>query len=160
MSAWILPVVLQILGIFTVVAEIFIPSLGILTLTALGFIGYSLFLVFTSFPITVFYVVLGGDLILLPLVFAFGFKALEVSPLSLKKNLSASQGVVSQSPDLTNYLDCTGHSITTLRPSGTALIDGARLDVVTDGEFIEADAPLRVCKVTGNQVIVCRQDNI
>ena len=158
MSAWILPVVLQILGVFTIVAEIFLPSLGLLTITALGFIGYSLFLVFTTFPITVFYAVLGADLILLPVAFVLGFKALEVSPLSLKKKLSASQGVVSQSPDLKNYLDCTGHSITTLRPSGTALIDGTRLDVVTDGEFIEADAPLKVCKVTGNQVIVCRED--
>nr|WP_319396997.1 NfeD family protein [uncultured Desulfobacter sp.] len=160
MSAWILPVVLQILGVFTVVAEIFLPSLGLLTITALGFIGYSLFLVFTTFPITVFYAVLGADLILLPVAFVLGFKALEVSPLSLKKKLSASQGVVSQSPDLKNYLDCTGHSITTLRPSGTALIDGIRLDVVTDGEFIEADVPLKVCKVTGNQVIVCRREDI
>jgi membrane-bound serine protease (ClpP class) len=160
MSAWILPVVLQILGVFTIVAEIFLPSLGLLTITALGFIGYSLFLVFTTFPITVFYTVLGADLILLPIAFILGFKALEVSPLSLKKKLSASQGVVSQSPDLKDYLDCTGHSITTLRPSGTALIDGVRLDVVTDGEFIEADAPLRVCKVTGNQVIVCRREDI
>ena len=160
MSAWILPVVLQILGVFTVVAEIFLPSLGLLTITALGFIGYSLFLVYTAFPITAFYAVLGVDLILLPIAFILGFKALEVSPLSLKKKLSASQGVVSQSPELKNYLDCTGHSITTLRPSGTALIDGNRLDVVTDGEFIEADAPLRVCKVTGNQVIVCRREDI
>jgi len=160
MSAWILPVVLQILGIFTIVAEIFLPSMGLLTIAALGFIGYSLFLVFTAFPITAFYAVLGADLILLPVAFILGFKALEVSPLSLKKNLSASQGVVSQSPDLKNYLDCTGHSITTLRPSGTALIDGIRLDVVTDGEFIEADAPLKVCKVTGNQVIVCRREDI
>nr|WP_321401405.1 NfeD family protein [uncultured Desulfobacter sp.] len=160
MSAWILPVVLQILGVFTVVAEIFLPSMGLLTITALGFIGYSLFLVFTTFPIAAFYAVLGADLILLPIAFILGFKALEVSPLSLKKKLSASQGVVSQSPDLKNYLDCTGHSITTLRPSGTALIDGTRLDVVTDGEFIEADVPLRVCKVTGNQVIVCRREDI
>lgn len=158
MSAWILPVVFQILGIFTVVAEIFLPSMGLLSVAALGFIGYSLFLVFTGFPISVFYAVLGADLILLPVVFIIGFKLLAVSPLSLNKNLSASQGVVSQSPDLENYLGCTGHSITTLRPSGTALIDGVRLDVVTDGEFIEADAPLKVSKVTGNQVIVCRQD--
>ncbi|WP_320042300.1 NfeD family protein [uncultured Desulfobacter sp.] len=160
MSTWILPLVFQILGIFTVVAEIFLPSMGLLSVTALGFIGYSLFLVFTDFPISVFYAVLGADVILLPVVFILGFKILAVSPLSLKKNLSASQGVVSQSPDLENYLGCTGHSITTLRPSGTALIDGVRLDVVTDGEFIEADAPLKVCKVTGNQVIVCRKDNI
>lgn len=160
MSAWILPLVFQILAIFTVVAEIFLPSLGLLSLTALGFVGYSLFLVYSTFPMSVFYAVLGVDLILVPVVCIIGFKMLESSPLSLKKKLSASQGVVSQSPDLKNYLDGTGKSITTLRPSGTALIDGVRLDVVTDGEFIEADTPLRVCKVTGNQVIVCRRENI
>ncbi|NDY70981.1 serine protease [Desulfobacter hydrogenophilus] len=160
MNAWILPLILQIMGIFTVVAEVFLPSLGLLSITALGLIGYSLFLVFNAFPLSVFYAVIGADLILLPVAFILGFKALAVSPLSLKKKLSASQGVVSQSPDLKNYLDCTGHSITTLRPSGTALIDGVRLDVVTDGEFIEADTPLRVCKVTGNQVIVRRGENV
>lgn len=160
MNTWILPLVLQIMGIFTVVAEVLVPSMGLLSIIALGFIGYSLFLVFNAFPISAFYVVLGADLILLPVVLILGFKMLEVSSLSLTKKLSASQGVVSQSPDLKNYLDCTGHSITTLRPSGTALIDGVRLDVVTDGEFIEADTPLRVCKVTGNQVIVCRGENI
>lgn len=160
MNAWILPVVFQIMGLFTVVAEVFLPSMGLLSITALGFIGYSLFLVFNAFPISAFYALLGVDLILLPAVLILGFKMLALSPLSLKKELSASQGVVSQSPDLKNYLDCTGYSITTLRPSGTALIDGVRLDVVTDGEFIEADTPLRVCKVTGNQVIVCRGENI
>lgn len=160
MSAWILPLILQIMGIFTIVAEVLIPSMGLLSIIAMGFIGYSLFLVFNTFSMSAFYTVLGADLILLPVVLIIGFKMLEISPLSLKKKLSASEGVVSQSPDLKNYLDCTGHSLSTLRPSGTALIDGVRLDVVTDGEFIEADAPLRVCKVTGNQVIVCRRENI
>jgi len=159
MSAWILPLVLQIMAMLTVVAEVFVPSMGLLSIIALGFTGYSLFLVFSAFPISAFYAVLGADLILLPVVFILGFKMLAFSPLSLKKKLSASQGVVSQSPDLKNYLDCTGHSISPLRPSGIALIGGVRLDVVTDGEFIEPDAPLRVCKVTGNQVIVCRQEN-
>ncbi|NWH06526.1 NfeD family protein [Desulfobacter latus] len=160
MSAWILPLVLQIMAIFTVIAEIFLPSMGLLSITALGFVGYSLFLVYSTFPMSVFYAVLGVDLILVPVVLIVGFKMLAFSPLSLKEELSASQGVVSQSPDLEKYLDGTGQSITTLRPSGTALIDGVRLDVVTDGEFIEAGTPLRVCKVTGNQVIVCRRENI
>lgn len=160
MSAWLLPLILQIMAIFTVAVEVFVPSMGLLSVIALGFAGYSLFLVFNTFPIAVFYAVLGADLILLPVVLILGVKLLAVSPLSLKKKLSASQGVISQSPDLKNYLDCTGHSITTLRPSGTALINGVRLDVVTDGEFIEANTPVSVCKVTGNQVIVCRGENI
>ncbi|PIE62737.1 MAG: serine protease [Desulfobacter postgatei] len=160
MSAWILPLLLQIIALLIVVAEVFLPSMGLLSITAIGLGGYSLFLVFNTFPISVFYAVLGADLIVLPVVLILGFKLLEISPLSLKTKLPASQGVVAQSPDLKNYLDGTGHSITPLRPSGTAMINGVRLDVVTDGEFIEADAPLTVCKVTGNQVVVCREENI
>lgn len=160
MSAWLLPLTLQIMGVLTIAAEVFLPSMGLLSIIALGLIGYSLSLVFSAFSISVFYAVLGGDLILVPVVFILGFKVLAASPLSLKKKLSASQGVVSQSPDLKNYLDCTGQSITILRPSGIALINGVRLDVVTDGDFIEADTPLRVCKVTGNQVIVCCRNDI
>lgn len=160
MSAWILPLVLQIMAMLTIGAEVFLPSMGLLSVIALGLMGYSLFLVFSAFSVSVFYTVLGADLVLVPMVFFLGFKVLAVSPLSLKKKLSASQGVVSQSPDLKNHLDCTGHSISPLRPSGTAMIGGIRLDVVADGEFIEADAPLRVCKVTGNQVIVCRRENM
>lgn len=160
MSAWILPLVLQILAMFTVVVEVVVPSMGLLSIIALGLFGYSLFLVFNTFSLSVFYAVLGADLVLLPVVLIIGFKLLAISPLSLNKKLSASEGVVSQSPDLKNYLDGTGHSTSTLRPSGTALINGVRLDVVTDGEFLEADTPLRVCKVTGNQVIVCRRDNM
>ncbi len=158
MSSWILPVILHIMAICIGVTEIFLPSMGILTILALGLMGYALYLVFNTFSLTVFYAILGGDLILIPIAFILGLKVLEVSPLSLKKKLAASQGFVSQSPDLDRYLDCTGHTLTTLRPAGAALMNGVRLDVVSDGDFIEANTPVRVCKITGNQVIVCRQD--
>ena len=159
MNAWVLPLVLQVLAVFIIAAEVVLPSMGLLTLLALGLVGYSLYLVFSSFTPSVFYWVLGADLLALPLVFVLGFKMLAASPLSLKKELSADAGVVSQSPELEKYLNHTGRTLTTLRPSGMALIDGIRLDVITDGEFIEAEAPVTVCKVAGNQVFVSRLEN-
>lgn len=156
MNAYILPVALQILGALVVVAEIFIPSMGMLTAIALGLVGYSLFLAYTDISPTVFFVMLGIDLFLLPIVLLAALKLLSASPLSLKKKLSAEDGVISQSPDLTAHLNKEGRSVTPLRPSGTAVIDGIRLDVVTDGEYVEADVPVRVSSVTGNQIIVSR----
>jgi len=50
--------------------------------------------------------------------------------------------------------DKQGVAHTTLRPTGTALIDGTRVDVVTRGEMIEAKARIRVIAVEGNRVVV------
>lgn len=51
-------------------------------------------------------------------------------------------------------LDQTGTALTTLRPSGTAVIDGRRVDVVTEGSLIERGATVKVVAVEGMRVIV------
>lgn len=158
MGDWLFPVMLQAFGIMVVVAEVFIPSMGVLTVVALGLLGYSLYLVFTTISAEAFYILLGFDLVVLPLVLVLGLKVLAASPLALKKKLSAGEGVVSQAPDLESHLNKTGRTLTALRPSGAAVIDDIRLDVVSDGEFIEAGTPVRVTGVTGNQVIVARKE--
>ena len=47
-----------------------------------------------------------------------------------------------------------GVAFTPLRPSGTGLIDGRRVNVAADGEFIEKDSPIRVVEVEGNRIVV------
>ncbi len=41
-----------------------------------------------------------------------------------------------------------------LRPAGTVIIDGKRVDVVTEGEMIVAKTAVRVVEVEGNRVVV------
>ena len=48
----------------------------------------------------------------------------------------------------------SGVAYTPLRPSGTALINGKRIDVVTEGPFVERGAPIRVVAVEGARVVV------
>lgn len=48
----------------------------------------------------------------------------------------------------------TGTALTPLRPSGTALIDGQRVDVVTEGAMVQPGSPLRVVAVEGMRVVV------
>ena len=51
-------------------------------------------------------------------------------------------------------LDQTGSALTPLRPSGTALINGYRVDVVTEGAMIDRHTPIRVVAVEGMRVVV------
>jgi len=154
MNTYILPVLLQIIGLMVIIAEIFIPSLGLLTLAALGVFFYSLYLVFTTISTNVGMVFVGIDVILVPILVVAGMKILAKSPLALKSELSRKDGVVSQALGLEKYMNMTGEAVTDMRPAGTAVINDERLDVVTDGEYIENSTPIVVTGVTGNQIIV------
>ncbi|GAB4332774.1 MAG: NfeD family protein [Candidatus Abyssubacteria bacterium] len=47
-----------------------------------------------------------------------------------------------------------GVSVTALRPSGVALVNKRRVDVVSDGAFIEKGKKLKVVQVEGNRIVV------
>ena len=48
----------------------------------------------------------------------------------------------------------SGTTVTTLRPCGTALIGGRRVDVVTEGSFLEPHTPVKVVAIEGMRVVV------
>lgn len=154
MKSYILPVLLQMMGILVVIAEIFIPSLGVLSAIALGLFLYSLYIVYTGISATAGMIFTGLDLVLIPFLIVIGMKILAKSPLSLRRELSKQDGVVSQNQGLESYLHMKGKSVTDLRPAGMAEINSQRVDVVTDGEYIEADTTIVVTGVTGNRIIV------
>lgn len=56
--------------------------------------------------------------------------------------------------DLTFFVGRTGEARTALRPSGIAEFDGVRLNVVSDGEWIENGRKIRVERVEGNRIVV------
>lgn len=71
-------------------------------------------------------------------------------------NTAANRADGFQAPpqDLVNLVGKSGKSITPLRPAGSALINDQRVDVVTLGDFIEAEVEVEVILVEGNRVVV------
>jgi membrane-bound serine protease (ClpP class) len=56
--------------------------------------------------------------------------------------------------DFQSYLGKTGVALTPLRPAGTVKIDNKRLDVVTVGDFIAQNTPVKVLEVEGSKILV------
>jgi membrane-bound serine protease (ClpP class) len=73
--------------------------------------------------------------------------------LSQQMQQRASLGYVT-SENMTHFLGHTGRATTVLRPSGMAEIDGYRLHVVTEGEFLNPGTPLIVTRVEGSRIVV------
>jgi membrane-bound ClpP family serine protease len=154
----LLPIILQLVGVVVIIAEIILPSGGILSIVALGVFGYSLFIVFNEISMIIGFSLVAADLILIPVLVIVGLKLLARSPVTLRQTLSRKEGVSSQSSELESYVGTQGNAVTDLRPAGIAVINGKRVDVVTRGEYLEKDSAIIVTTVTGNQIIVRKKD--
>ncbi|MEZ6037772.1 MAG: NfeD family protein [Planctomycetota bacterium] len=67
---------------------------------------------------------------------------------------SAPSGLGIESERLVALVGRVGRAATVLRPTGTMELEGDRIDVVTEGEYVEAGQSLRVLYVQGNRVVV------
>ena len=62
-----------------------------------------------------------------------------------------------QAAGLAELIGQTGTAATPLRPSGTILVAGRRVDAITGGDFIEQGASVQIVRTEGPGVIVRRQ---
>lgn len=72
----------------------------------------------------------------------------------LKASLPAETGYASAPEGDRRWLGKQGTTLTDLRPAGLAHFDGERVDVVSEGDFIEAGRAIHVVRVEGNRVVV------
>jgi membrane-bound serine protease (ClpP class) len=56
--------------------------------------------------------------------------------------------------DQSRYLGHEGVAFTNLRPAGKGVFGNERLNVVTEGDFIEIGASIRIIRVEGSKIIV------
>jgi len=67
---------------------------------------------------------------------------------------SSEAGFSAPSEELKDLAGKSGKAVTPLRPSGTAVIEGKRVDVVSLGEFIDKGSEIEVIEVEGYRVVV------
>lgn len=74
----------------------------------------------------------------------------------LQTGLDAAQGYASAPEGDRRWLGKRGRAASPLHPAGIAEIDGERVDVVSDGELIDAGELIKVIRVDGNRIVVHR----
>lgn len=148
-------IVLFLVGVVLLAVEVFVPGFGLFGVAGLGAMLLSIFLTAPSAAdaLRSLFAALGASLVLGVVLIRYAGARGLWSRLALGERLSGDQGYVAPSypPELVGR---TGRSLTPLRPSGTALIDGRRWDVVTEGTFVAADRPVRVVAVEGVRIVV------
>ncbi len=148
------------LGLALIVAELMFPSLGVLGVgAALAIVGAIVSAFQEGTQTGVAFLV--ATALLVPAAIVLGLKLLPHSPFG--KHLVARGATFTDAAavDLRDraLVGKEGVAENLLRPIGTALLDGRRVDVQSRGEPIEAGSRVRVIEVEGNRVVVVRVDN-
>ena len=74
--------------------------------------------------------------------------------LVLKTELPAEEGYGSTPEEDHRWLGKKGMALTDLHPSGIAHFQEERVDVVSEGDFINAGQPIEVVRIDGNRIVV------
>ncbi|MBQ2517617.1 MAG: hypothetical protein II536_02190 [Clostridia bacterium] len=151
--------VLIVIGMILITIEMIIPGFGAagisggIALIAGLIIGSEGSLPGAMFSLLIVVVLLA---IIAILIFKSAIRGkLSKSPVVLNTAIDAASTELTQK-EAAELVGKTGRTLTSLRPSGIAMIDGRRMDVVSDAEFIDKDTEIVVTEVDGVKITVKR----
>ncbi|MFS1517870.1 NfeD family protein [Bacillus sp. SCS-151] len=142
-------------GVVLIILEFFVPG-GILGMIGFGSILTSLFLatddvghMAVSLLIAIFVTILASIL----LFKVFGKKIRIFNRIILRDSTNSEEGYITNK-NRNDLIGKEGYTTTALRPSGTVVIDNERLDVVTEGGYIDNNKKIKVIKTEGARIVV------
>ncbi|HIW32510.1 MAG TPA: ATP-dependent Clp protease proteolytic subunit [Candidatus Paenibacillus intestinavium] len=148
-------IVLFIVGIILVILELIVPAFGILGLLGGGAIIAGILLASPDWKTGLTSIVIALVIaIILVIIVSRTKKGRGVwNKFVLREKLTTEEGFISaDSKD--SLLGLEGITATPLRPAGAAFIGNERVDVVTEGGFVELNRPVVVIKAEGTWVVV------
>jgi membrane-bound serine protease (ClpP class) len=163
--ASIIEILMFVAGLALLLLEIFvIPGFGVAGISGiiliiasifLSMLGADPFLDFDAVSMAIIKLTVGflAAIILIFLLARFLPKSNFFKKFILSEEEKATEGYTSRT-NLSELLGVEGVAVTTLRPAGTAEINGKRIDVVTDSEYIEHGKPIIVTAVEGMRIVV------
>jgi len=157
-------VLLVALGLVLLAVEIFVtPGFGVTGIIGIVALlaGLSLSLVGAGATIEIIIGAITRVVVSLAIALAASIALLRFLPklpfgrdLILNTGLGTAIGYASAPESDRQWLGKSGTAVSPLRPAGIADIDGTRVDIVSQGEWIEAGAPIEVIRVDGNRIVV------
>jgi len=157
-SDLIWPLICLILGLVLLIAEVFVPSGGLIGLLAIGLLVVSLGLAFARSTARGL-AFLTALLLLMPLTLAYAVHLWPRTPMAkwvfLKPPDAEDVAPESHGPRLEHLIGQFGRALTPLRPSGSVDFEGHKLDGMAEGGMmIPAGALVRAVQVRGAQLVV------
>ncbi|WP_096434603.1 NfeD family protein [Alteribacter populi] len=143
------------IGILLIVIEIFAPGFGIFGVLGIGAIIGSLVLASFSTVNILVSILVAAVVTLIASVLLFKYVGYRgpMKRVVLTESTNTEEGYISNETRK-ELLGTVGEALTVLRPSGTALVNEERLDVVSEGGYIEQGRKVKIISTAGSRIVV------
>ena len=155
-QASILVIILAIIGLAGILWELHVvPGHGAPGVLGGAVLLLSVLLAFGTPMIFVAMQTVASAIVLTVILFYVATRIFPENAWMKKLTFAGAQGAdYVTSSDFSSLLGKSGVAASYLRPSGVALVDGERVDVLTQGEFIHEGTPVRITRVEGARIFV------
>jgi membrane-bound serine protease (ClpP class) len=148
--------ILFTLGITMLLAEVLLPTGGILVVASLLFFALGVGIILSQGTTTEAVVAIAALAVGLP---AAGYVAVATYRrmsigAELEEGVASAPLAVPGAAELETLKNRTGKTVSPMRPSGTVEFDGRRVDAMTEGVMLDAGVWVRCIEVKGGKVIV------
>ena len=144
-----------LLGMILIIVEVFLPGFGLPGIGGIVLVGAGVVMVGMHFgSLTAV-----GTLLVIIAVLAVlvSWVLRQASRGGGKRSdlfLQERDDLRTQQEDMKVLVGKSGTTTSVLRPAGIGGFDGVRLNVVTEGGFIEKDMPIEIVRVDGSRIVV------
>ncbi len=146
---------LIVIGFILILIEIFlVPGLNIFGIFGVLMVVLGIVFAYTKLSLATANFIMVIALIIALILVRFVVKSKTWRRIVLNDKQEKLHGFHASSEDLAKLIGKRGNAYTPLRPAGIALIEDQKIDVMTEGDFIEKDHYIEVILVEGNRVVV------
>lgn len=149
-TSWMISLLL--VGTLLIGVEIFIPGAVAGAIGGLALFG-AVIVAFNISAMCGFYVLFGVFILVALTTYAW-IRLFPKSSIGQKMTLTVDGKAFKPTDFQQALLGKTGITQSELRPAGYALIEGKRIDVVSEGGIVDSNMPVRIVKIEGTRVVV------
>ena len=154
MTIYIIAFLIALGFVFLVIEFFFVPGFSVPGIAGLAMIGYGVFKAHVEYGTTGAAIAFFSSAVAATILIRVALSSRAGKSMRLDYDEKGASAI----DDYSGLLGLEGTTLTNLRPSGTALIGGKRVDVIADGEYIDKNMPIRVQTVDGTRIVVIHSE--
>ena len=151
-------VVMAIIGVVLMVVEAFMPGFGIPGLSGIVLeiiaIAITYFKLGSTAALVFALIIISVIAVAISIALRSAAKGRFAKSKMVLNNVEGSDEGFVASEDMKVVVGREGETTTTLRPAGIAEFDGVRLNVVSEGDFIQPGTRVRITQAEGSRIVV------
>ena len=146
--------VMLIVGYALLVVEMYVPGFGLPGISGIALVGVGTIMAAMHFGTLTAVALLLVIIAVLAVLVSWLLRSAAKGDVAKSKLFLHQKEELREQQDMQVLVGHEGRTLSVLRPSGIGDFDGVRLNVVTEGEFIENGVAIRIARVEGGKIVV------